>query len=91
MGGSKLNLKSKGPAATTTSQIMDYFTVNNIQISTSYQQGEWAEFVLKELIDNAYEWLNDHYPANKNKPKQQDEEIRKIYVRIWVTILDLYI
>lgn len=80
--GKKLGVgrKHEGPVATTTSQIMDYFTAKNIEISISYRQNEWVQFVLKELMDNAYEWLNDYYPAKR----AEDKEIRKISVRIWV-------
>lgn len=72
--------KHKGPVATSTSQIMSYVTVKNIETDTSYKKEKWTLFVLKELIDNAYDWLNEQYPVNTN-----DKEVRKIGVRIWIT------
>lgn len=60
---------------------MAYVTVKNIESETSYLERDWSLFVLKELEDNAYDWLNDCYPANSPK----DKEIRKISVRIWIT------
>jgi hypothetical protein len=75
------SLEHRGPVATSTKQLMGYVTVKNIEIETSYLQQDWPTFALKELIDNAYDWLNDYYPARK----PEDKEIRKIGVRIWIT------
>lgn len=69
------------PVSTTNKQSMGYVTVRNIESETSYLENSWSLFVLKELEDNAFDWLNDYYPANGIK----DREIRKIAVRIWVT------
>jgi hypothetical protein len=69
------------PVATINKQSMGYFIVKHIESATSYLKREWAIFALKELLDNAYDWLNDHYPAIK--PKDKDK--RGIVTRIWVT------
>ena len=60
---------------------MGYFIVRDIESATSYLKREWAIFALKELLDNAYDWLNDHYPAIK----PEDKDKRRIVIRIWVT------
>jgi hypothetical protein len=73
--------QQKAPVSTTDKQSMAYVIVKNIESETSYLQSNWTTFVLKELEDNAYDWLNDYYPAKSPK----DKEIRKIAVRIWIT------
>ena len=60
---------------------MGYFIVRDIESATSYLKREWTIFALKELLDNAYDWLNDHYPAIK----PEDKDKRRIVIRIWVT------
>lgn len=82
------NIKHKGPVATSTSQIMSYVTVKNIEIDTSYRQEHWSLFVLKELMDNAYDWLNACYPVRRKKNKAvttAEDVTRRIGVRIWIT------
>ena len=59
---------------------MSYITVKNIETDTSYRQENWTLFILKELMDNAYDWLNACYPVRK-----QSKVIRNIVVRIWMT------
>ena len=49
------------PVSTTDRQSMAYVTVRNIESTTSHLQVNWPIFVLKELEDNAYDWLNDNY------------------------------
>ena len=69
------------PISTTESQSMAYVTLRNIESETSIQEPNWSIFILKELSDNAFDWINDNYP-----PKTvQDKELRKISVRIWMT------
>ena len=47
---------------------MAYVTVKNIENETSHVEADWTLFILKELIDNAWDWLNDDYPAiNREK------------------------
>jgi len=66
------------PVSTTDKQSMAYVIVRNIESETSYLEKDWSLFILKELLDNACDWLNDYYPA-------KDKEIRRIAVRIWIT------
>jgi hypothetical protein len=56
---------------------MSYITVKAIELEASYLQLQWFLFTLKELLDNAWDFLNDHYP---NSPKED----RKIVVTIKV-------
>lgn len=70
--------------STTDKQLMAYVTIANIESETSFLQINWPLFILKELEDNAYDWLNDCYHA-KNP---EDVEFRKITVRIWITSQD---
>jgi hypothetical protein len=69
------------PVSTTDKQSMAYVTIRNIESETSYLENEWPLFVLKELADNAYDWLNDNYPAKS----LEDKIIREIAIRIWIT------
>lgn len=66
------------PVSTTEKQSMAYVTVKNIENETSHLEADWTLFVLKELIDNAWDWINDEYPAVA-------KAVRKIGVRIWLT------
>ena len=54
--------RRKGPVATSTKQMAGYFTVSGIENEISLTENEWPCFALKELSDNAYDWLNDYYP-----------------------------
>jgi hypothetical protein len=67
--------KHKGPVLTSTKQSMAYFTVKGIESEISILEHIWPVFALKELMDNAWDWLNDFYPIGKS-PK----EARKIGV-----------
>jgi hypothetical protein len=58
---------------------MSYITVKAIESETSYLLFQWPVFALKELIDNAWDFLNDYYP---NNPKED----RKIGVTIKVDL-----
>ena len=60
---------------------MAYVTVKNIENETSHLERDWTLFILKELTDNAWDWLNDYYPAINRETKS----VRKIGVRIWIT------
>ncbi|MPZ05392.1 MAG: hypothetical protein GEU26_03075 [Nitrososphaeraceae archaeon] len=76
--------KKKGPILTSTSHLMSYLTVKNIQADLQIQETKWPKYSEKELTDNSYDWLNDHYPA-----PTADEKVRKIAVRIKIdSILD---
>lgn len=61
---------------------MSYITVKNIETDTSYRQEDWSLFVLKELMDNAYDWLNSYHPVKKSKVESIN---RNIGIRIWMT------
>jgi hypothetical protein len=63
--------------ATSTKQSMSYVTVKGIESETSYLKRDWPIFILKELSDNAYDFLNDHYP---NRPK--NARVIAIHVKI---------
>jgi hypothetical protein len=71
------NKKRKGPVSTSTRQSTSYVTVKGIESETSYQEPDWPVFTMKELMDNAYDFLNDYY-SNESK------EARKIAVRVKV-------
>ena len=58
---------------------MSYITVKVIESETSYLLFLWPIFALKELMDNAWDFLNDYYPNNPN-------EDRKIGVTIKVDL-----
>ena len=62
----KSKRRIKGPVSTSTKQLTGYLTVNGIQSETSYQESDWPLFALKELMDNAFDFLNDYY-ANEAK------------------------
>lgn len=76
--------KVKKPKAvsTTESQSMAYVTLKNIESETSYLEQDWALFAFKELLDNAWDWLNDEYPITMT---DNNKDIRNIAVRFWVT------
>jgi len=68
--------RRKGPIATSTKKLMSYLNVRDIE-SETYPQGEWHRFALKELMDNAWDFLNDYYT---DSPKED----RKIAITIKV-------
>lgn len=41
-----------------------YFTVSGIENELSIPENMWPCFALKELADNACDWLNDYYPIS---------------------------
>jgi hypothetical protein len=41
-----------------------YFTVSGIENELSIPEHDWPCFALKELSDNAFDWLNDYYPVS---------------------------
>ncbi len=60
---------------------MGYFIVKDIESTSSYLKRQWHMFAFKELLDNAYDWLNDHYPAANS----EDKAVRKIIASMWLT------
>ena len=73
------NRRRNGPVATSTVKLMSYITVKAIESETSYLLFLWPIFALKELMDNAWDFLNDYYP---NNPRED----RKIGVTIKVDL-----
>jgi hypothetical protein len=71
--------RRKGPVATSTVKLMSYITVKAIESETSYLLLQWPIFAFKELLDNAWDFLNDYY---SNNPKED----RKIGVTIKVDL-----
>ena len=57
-------VRRKGPVATSTKQMAGYFTISGIENEISLPEKDWPCFALKELSDNAYDWLNDYYPSS---------------------------
>jgi hypothetical protein len=51
------------PVATSTKQITRYITTSGIQSEISYQEKNWPEATIKELMTNAWDALNDFYPT----------------------------
>jgi hypothetical protein len=51
------------PVATSTKQITRYITTTGIQSEISYQEKNWPEATIKELMTNAWDALNDFYPV----------------------------
>ena len=67
-------VRRKGPVATSTKQMAGYFTVSGIENELSIPENMWPCFALKELSDNAYDWLNDYYPNNSNRVDYNDRD-----------------
>ena len=59
LSADKNPVRKKCPVATSTKQMAGYFTVSGIENEISLTENEWPCFALKELSDNAYDWLND--------------------------------
>jgi hypothetical protein len=51
---------------TSTKQSMDYITVRGISQRTNYPPNKLIEFVVKELVDNAIDFLNDSGSSSDN-------------------------
>jgi hypothetical protein len=58
LASTNATVRRKGPVVTS-KQIAGYFTVSGIENELSIPC-----FALKELADNAYDWLNDYYPIS---------------------------
>ena len=78
-------VRTKGPVATSTKQMAGYFTVSGIENELSIPENMWPCFALKELSDNAYDWLNDYYP---NSSSRVDLMRHKNIVLRWLQLLD---
>src|ERR687885_1377155 len=77
-----LTTRRKGPVATSTKQMAGYFTVSGIENELSISENMWPCFALKELSDNAYDWLNDYYPNNNSV----DSRTKRRYIAIRIQI-----
>lgn len=75
-----VQITRKGPVATSTKQVAGYFTVSGIENELSIPENMWPCFALKELSDNAYDWLNDYYPISG----RVDYNNRMIAIRIQI-------
>jgi hypothetical protein len=59
-----------GPVSTSTKQITGYTTVNGIYSETKVRGYQYPEFAVKELMENAYDYLQVTYPVEKGNTKQ---------------------
>jgi hypothetical protein len=66
LASTNATVRRKGPVATSTKQLAGYFTVSGIENELSIPEHDWPCFALKELLDNAYDWLNDYYPNSSS-------------------------
>jgi hypothetical protein len=67
-----------GPVSTSTKQITGYTTINGIYSETKVREPQYPEFAVKELMENAYDYLQISYPVKAGNTK----ETRKIAIRI---------
>ena len=85
-------IRRKGPVSTSTKQMAGYFTVSGIENELSIPEYDWPCFALKELSDNAYDWLNDHYPVitktrrHSGSINYNGSRTRKRYIAIRIRI-----
>lgn len=62
--------RRKGPVPTSTKKLLGHINVRDIE-SETYPRGQWHTFALKELMDNAWDFLNDYYPDNEYSKEQR--------------------
>ncbi len=55
-----------------------YFTVSGIENELSIPERMWPYFALKELADNACDWLNDCYPTSNVITRQRSNSTNSI-------------
>ena len=67
-----------GPISTSTKQITAYTTLNGIYSETGVRGYQYPEFAVKEMMENAYDFLQVIYPVEKGNTK----ETRKIAIRV---------
>lgn len=85
---------SKKPAWTLTKQFANYITMRGIELATSWKEQDWPKQCAKELMNNAYDSLNDYYPNGTIKTRKialqlkvdsiMDGAERRILLRILV-------
>ena len=77
----KITKKTRPPSSiivsTSTKQTMNYVTAKSIESETSYVERDWPIFCLKELLDNAYDFLNDNYSASPKEHRM---------ISVWIGI-----
>jgi hypothetical protein len=87
--GDEMDKNSKGPEAViskkravsvTEAQSLRYVRLKDIELDTGFPEEKWKIFAIKELLDNALDWLNEVYPVPKN-----GKDIRKIGVGLWIS------
>src|SRR5918998_4839624 len=66
-----------GPISTSTKQITAYTTLNGIYSETGVRGYQYPEFAVKEMMENAYDFLQVIYPVEKGNTK----ETTKIEIR----------
>jgi hypothetical protein len=81
-----IQIQSPGPIMTSTKQIAGYFTVGGIENEISIPEKDWPCFALKELMDNAYDWLNAYYPSTDISSSSLSRR-RQIAVQIRIDII----
>jgi hypothetical protein len=86
-------VRRKGPVATSTKQMAGYFTVTGIENEISLAESKWPCFALKELSDNAFDWLNDYYPiaTSINRHSSTGSSINynsrtSRYIALWIQL-----
>ncbi len=85
LSAGNVQVRRKGPVATSTKQMAGYFTVSGIENELSIPEYEWPCFALKELSDNACDWLNDYYPnSNRRSSNSSITKTRYIAIRIQI-------
>jgi hypothetical protein len=78
---SKTSIGTKVGVRTSSKQSMDYITVKGISQRTNYPPNKLIEFVVKELVDNAIDFLNDNSSTSNNTSVWLNlkQEITEIY------------
>jgi hypothetical protein len=82
LASTNATVRRKGPVATSTKQLAGYFTVSGIENELSIPEHDRPCFALKELLDNAYDWLNDYYPNSSSI----ESRTRRRYIAIRIQI-----
>jgi hypothetical protein len=59
-----------GPVSTSTKQITGYTTINGIYTETGVRDHQYPEFTVKELLENAYDYLQVSYPVENGNTKE---------------------
>lgn len=73
-------VNTKRAVSVTEAQSLRYVRLKDIELDTGFPEEKWKLFAIKELLDNALDWLNEVYPIPKN-----GKDIRKIGVKLWTS------